>query len=160
MESLDRRKQEENQRHHWGGAAVSQLRDAGDLDQGDCIHWGKWKHTNSWGFPGGPVVKTVLLIQQVVVWPLIRELRSCMLHGMAKCVCVCVYTHVCAGLVAQLCLFVTSWTIAHQAPLSVEFSRQEHWSGLPFPTPRDLLDPGIEAASPTLAGRASLVAQR
>ena len=104
MESLDRRKQEENQRHHWGGAAVSQLRDAGDLDQGDCIHWGKWKHTNSWGFPGSPVVKTVFLIQRVVVWPLIRDLRSCMLHGMAKCVCVCVYTHVCAGLVAQLCL--------------------------------------------------------
>ena len=38
-------------------------------------------------------------------------------------------------LVTQLCLFVTPWTIAHQAPLLMEFSRQEYWSGLPFPSP-------------------------
>ena len=38
--------------------------------------------------------------------------------------------------------FVTSWTVAHQAPPSVEFSRQEYWSGLPFPFPGDLPDPG------------------
>ena len=52
-------------------------------------------------------------------------------------------------------LFVTQWTVAHQAPLSMEFSRQECWSGLPFPPPRDLLDPGIEPispASPDLSG--------
>ena len=45
--------------------------------------------------------------------------------------------------------------IAHQAPLSVDFSRQEYWSVLPFPTPRDLLNPGIEPkspASPVLTG--------
>ena len=41
-------------------------------------------------------------------------------------------------------LFVTPWTIADQASLSVGFSRQEHWSGLPFPSPGDLPDPGIE----------------
>ena len=40
------------------------------------------------------------------------------------------------------------WTVAHQAPLSMELSRQEYWSGLPFPTPGDLSDPGIEPASP------------
>ena len=39
------------------------------------------------------------------------------------------------------------WTIASQAPLSMGFSRQEYWSGLPFPTPRDLPNPGIEPAS-------------
>ena len=53
-------------------------------------------------------------------------------------------------------IFVASWTVAHQAPLSMEFSRQEHWSKLPFPTPGDLPDPGIEPmalASPALAGR-------
>ena len=53
-------------------------------------------------------------------------------------------------------LFATPWIIAHQAPLTMEFSRQEYWSGLPFPTPRDLPKPGIEPvslASPTLAGR-------
>ena len=52
-------------------------------------------------------------------------------------------------------LFVTPWTVAHQAPLSLGFSRQEYWSGLPFPPPEDLPDPGIEAASlvsPALAG--------
>ena len=42
------------------------------------------------------------------------------------------------------------WTVACQAPLSMEFSRQEYWSGLPFPTPGDLPDPGIEPGSPTL----------
>ena len=42
--------------------------------------------------------------------------------------------------------------IAHQAPLSMEFSRQEYWSGLPFPTPGDLPDPGVESASSALAG--------
>ena len=53
-------------------------------------------------------------------------------------------------------LFATPWTIAHQVPLSVEFSRQEYWSGLPFPTPGNLPHPGtkpISLASPALAGR-------
>ena len=49
-------------------------------------------------------------------------------------------------------LFATLWTMAQQAPLSMEFSRQEYWSGLPFPTPVDLPDPGIKAAFPALAG--------
>ena len=47
-------------------------------------------------------------------------------------------------------LFVTPWTIAYQAPPSMGFSRQENWSGLPFPSPGDLPDPGIEPASPAL----------
>ena len=42
---------------------------------------------------------------------------------------------------------VTAWTVTCQAPLSMEFFRQEHWSELPFPTPGDLPDPGIEPAS-------------
>ena len=49
-------------------------------------------------------------------------------------------------------LFATPWTIACQAPLSVGFPRQEYWSGLPFPSPGDLPDPGVEYVSPTLAG--------
>ena len=44
--------------------------------------------------------------------------------------------------------FATAWTVAHQAPLSVEFSRQEYWSGWPFPSPGYLLNLGIESASP------------
>ena len=47
-------------------------------------------------------------------------------------------------------LFAAPWTLAYQAPLSIEFSRQEHWSGLPFPSPGDLPNPGIEPGSPTL----------
>ena len=45
-------------------------------------------------------------------------------------------------------LFETPWTIAYQAPPSMGFSRQEYWSGLPFPSPGDLPDPGIEPGSP------------
>ena len=52
-------------------------------------------------------------------------------------------------------LIVTPWTVVHQAPLSMGFPRQEYWSGLPFPSPGDLPDPGIEPASPALAGRFS-----
>ena len=47
---------------------------------------------------------------------------------------------------------VTSWTVARQSPLSMEFSRQGYWSGLPLPTPRDLPNPGIKLMSPALAG--------
>ena len=51
-------------------------------------------------------------------------------------------------------LFATSWTVAHEAPLSMGFSRQEHWSGLPCPSPGDLPNPGIKSVSltSTLAG--------
>ena len=51
-------------------------------------------------------------------------------------------------------LFVTPWTVAYQASLSMGFSRQEYWSGLPFPSPGDLSDPGIEPRSPTLGAKA------
>jgi len=46
--------------------------------------------------------------------------------------------------------FATPWSVAYQDPLSMEFSRQEYWSGLPFPSPGDLPDPGIEPVSPAL----------
>ena len=45
---------------------------------------------------------------------------------------------------------VIPWTVAHQAPPSMEFSRQEYWSGLPFPSPGNLPDPGVESRSPAL----------
>ena len=71
------------------------------------------------------------------------------------CACVCVCVCVCAR--AQSCpIFRDPWTVALQAPLSIEFSRQEYWSGLPFPTLGHLPNPGIKPvslASPTLAGR-------
>ena len=61
------------------------------------------------------------------------------------------------GLVAKLCLtLVTSWTVVYQAPLSMGFSRQGYLSGLPFPTPGNIPNPGIKLTSlafPTWAGR-------
>ena len=48
--------------------------------------------------------------------------------------------------------FGTPWTVAHQGPLSMGFSRQEYWSSLPFPSPGDLANPGIRPTSPALAG--------
>ena len=47
-------------------------------------------------------------------------------------------------------LFVTPWTVAHQIPPSMKFSRQEYWSGLPFPSPEHLPNPGFKPGSPTL----------
>ena len=58
--------------------------------------------------------------------------------------CFCMYP----CLVAQLGLLETLWTVAHQAPLSLWLSRQEYWSGLPFPPPGDLPNPGIKPVSP------------
>ena len=49
-------------------------------------------------------------------------------------------------------LFAIPWTVAHQAPLSMGFPRQEYWSGLPFPFPGDLPNPTIQPKSPALAG--------
>ena len=65
----------------------------------------------------------------------------------------CVHVYVCVVSCVQLS--ETPWNLAHQAPLSMEFSRQEYWSGLPFSPPGHLPDPGIELVSltsPALAG--------
>ena len=70
--------------------------------------------------------------------------QDCMLTDLNAFVCA--VTH-CVRLV------VTPWTVAHQAPLSMEFSRQEYWSGLPFPSLGDLPNPGIKPVSPELSGR-------
>ena len=60
--------------------------------------------------------------------------------------------HLCPSLQMDTNLFQI-WTVASQAPLSMGFSRQEYWSGLPFPSPGGLLNPGIEPVSSALAGR-------
>ena len=56
-------------------------------------------------------------------------------------------------LLSHVQLFASPWTVAYQAPLSMGFFRQEYWSGLPFPPPGDLPDPGIEPVSPAFADR-------
>ena len=61
-----------------------------------------------------------------------------------KCICLLCYSIHGASLVAKSCLtLVNPWTVAFQAPLSMGFTRKEYWSGLPFPSPGDLPDPGI-----------------
>ena len=52
--------------------------------------------------------------------------------------------------ISRIRLFATPWTVAHQSPLSMGFSRQEYWSRLPFPSPGDLSNPGIKSESPAL----------
>ena len=59
-------------------------------------------------------------------------------------------TCVCVKSLSRVRPFVILWTVAHQAPPSMGFSSQEYWSGLPFPSPGDLPDPGIEPRSPAL----------
>ena len=79
----------------------------------------------------------------------------CSLH--IKCCCFLGLFPVCKlSRFSRVRLFVTLWAVAHQAPLSIGFSRQEYRSGLPCPSPGDLLDPGMELASlasPALPGR-------
>ena len=70
----------------------------------------------------------------------------------------CASMHVCLSRfsVQNVQLFATLWTVALQAPLSMEYSRQEYWSGLPCPPPGDLPNPGMESTSltfPALTGR-------
>ena len=62
------------------------------------------------------------------------------------CVCVCV----CVKSLNSIQLFVTPWTITHQALLFMRFTREEYWNGLPLHFPGDLLNPGIELMSPAL----------
>ena len=64
-----------------------------------------------------------------------------------------------ACMLSHLQLVTTPWTVARQAPLRLKFSRQEYWSELPFPPPRDLPDQGIEPTSPALADELSTVKQ-
>ena len=59
-------------------------------------------------------------------------------------------SEVCVKSLSHVRLIATPWTVARQAPLSMGFSRQEYWSGLPFPSPGNLPNPGIEPGSPAL----------
>ena len=71
------------------------------------------------------------------------SLGKCKLEPQHNAVRTCVLSHF-----SRVQLFATLWTIALQGPLSMGFSRPEHWSGFPCPPPRDLLDPGIQPVSP------------
>ena len=96
-------------------------------------------------------MRLFLLITNVRFWflicftknrTLLVKFKSAILF---KCVCECMYSSI-----SHVQLFVTSWAVAHQAPLPMEFSRQEYWNGLPFPYAGDLPHSGIKPRSPAL----------
>ena len=94
----------------------------------------------AWNFPGmNTGVGCHFLLQGIF---LTQGSNLCLLHWQADSLPLCVLSHFNHGW-----LFVIPWTVAHQAPLSMVFSRQEHWSGLPFSSPGNLADPGIEPMS-------------
>ena len=97
-----------------------------------------------------------LLPDQLLSPSIVKHFCSQISRGL----CVCVRACACMLMLSCVPLFVTPWTVAHQAPMSMGLFRQECWSGLPFPSPGDLPNPGIEPASeysspvsPALAGR-------
>ena len=99
-----------------------------------------------WNFPGKSTGVDFHFLLQGIFWT--HRLNPGLPHCRQSLYCLKVKVKM-----KSLCrvrLFATPWTIAHQAPPSMGFSRQECWSGLPFPSPGDLPHPGIEPRSPAL----------
>ena len=112
-------------------------------------NWFLWERRNSalrLPIPGlaqeFPACQLVLQILDFPVPTCISEFLFIKFH-LYYSLCACVLSRI-----SCVQLFVTLWTVAYQAPLSMEFSRKEYWSGLPFPSPGDLPHPGIEPMSP------------
>ena len=79
--------------------------------------------------------------------------NDCLIQGVHHLLASNIPFTICSNLshsLSHVLFFVTPWTVAHQAPPSMECSRQEYWSGLPFPSPGNLPNPGIEPRSPAL----------
>ena len=111
--------------------------------------------------PSWPLCEYVCMLWKLPVWvgnpapPLTVTLKSLATSQNFLNFSAFIYVHVYHSL-SRVLLFGTLQTVARQAPLSMDFSRQEYWSGLPFPPPGDLSDPGINPASPAslaLTGR-------
>ena len=96
---------------------------------------------------------SIMLIQQMM------STVSTMIFNAAIGACCRQVTRRCLSL-SHVGLFATPWTVAHQVHLSMVFSRQEYWSGEPFPSPRDLPDPGIKPRSPALQVDSAICATR
>ena len=97
--------------------------------------------SNNWNYPRIYIFTNVLFY--LSNYPSILGFSLTFFVSLCVCVCVCL----CDQLLSSVWLFETSWTVACQAPLSMEFSRQEYWSELAFPPPGDLPNAGIESAS-------------
>ena len=112
-----------------------------------CVTWKSWELTNSsMGF-----LCLNLILRERNYTRFCREKERD--WDLARTSCHCQTACVCPQLLSRVQLFVTLWTVTHQAPLPMEFSRQEYWSRLPFLAPGDLPDPGLNLslASPALA---------
>ena len=110
---------------------------------------------DTWDMPGGCCWRQALILEQCPCHRGVHShpsLRVCAADGEAgSTVCVCrIGTRIAVIVLSRVWLFETTWTAARQAPLSMEFSRTEYWSGLPFPPPGVLPNPGIEPRSPAL----------
>ena len=83
-------------------------------------------------------------------------LRRAMKGKKIRVLCISIALFLCVRVqwLSHVQFFAVPWTVVHQAPLSMELSRQEYWSGLPFPPPWDLPDPGIKTTSPASPGLA------
>ena len=88
-------------------------------------------------------VKKVLSLSFPCVWMRLQSLSDWL-----RIIRFVIKVKVKVKLLSRVRLFVTPWTVAYQATLSMGFSRQEYWNGLPFPSPGDLPDPGIESGVP------------
>ena len=102
-----------------------------------CIYWIFCAKLCMWITAFNACENVLFLWEKDGLWELRLHLRT---HSL------------CARLFSCVQLFATPWTLVHQAPLSMEFPRQEYWSRLPFPTLGDLPNPGLEPTSPALAG--------
>ena len=109
------------------------------------------------GLRGGGICHVAYHVLMIEVWLAILRPQFCLRFSCLKCLCVdgdlrTVTSHlinVCVlSCLSPVQLHVMLWTVAHQVPLSIGFSRQEYWSGLPCPSPGELPDPGMEPASP------------
>ena len=102
----------------------------------------KW---NKDRFTQNPVYK-YLFVQYVVLFTLTPKWKQHKCLSLGKSISKMWYRHK-WNVISHVWLFATPWTVAHQAPLSMEFSRQEYWSGLPFSSPGDLPNLGIKLGS-------------
>ena len=114
-----------------------------------CKDWGSWKDSPFWTALrwASPIVQQPLCLVSRTKenhWSLIIQVR------MARSGPFLVRMKVKVNSFSPSWLFVTLWTVAHHSASSMGFSRQEYWSGLPFPSPGDLPDSGIKPGSPAL----------
>ena len=95
------------------------------------------------------VTSPAMIVVCLVLLSKVPVFAESLVGSMYVCMCVCVCTRVCTCSVPHSCLTVTVWTVARWAPLSMVFSGQEYWSGLLFPSPEELPDPGIKGQGVT-----------